>query len=96
MTTQFGIILDILTEAFKHPVSEHDYTTIVGILRDYSCNRNSIVVEQHELTIRKFPPGYHPCDHMENIRFAMVFGENNNIIIQDLQMRYAATMRGLN
>lgn len=85
--SQFGTILDILMEAFKNPVSEQDYHNIVELLRAYK--RDDVMKEQEmkELSIREFPLTYHPCDHMERIRFAMTFTQNNNERIKELFAR---------
>ena len=83
--SRFGVILDILTEAFKNPVSEEDYYKIVDLLRKYI--REDTTAEQHELAIRGFPSSYHPCDHMERIRFGMTFGGKDNAVLKDLFAR---------
>ena len=85
MSSKFGIILDILLEFFSNPVSENDYHNIVNAIREYSNARENN--EQHELAIRGLPSTYHPCDHNERIRYAMVFGEKNNMRIGELISR---------
>ena len=85
MSSKFGVILDIMTEAFKSPVSEEDYYKIVELLRNYI--REDPTAEQHELAIRGYPAHYHPCDHMERIRFAMTFGGKDNAVLKDLFSR---------
>lgn len=82
--TTFGILLDILKEAFQNPVSEKDYHMIVDSLKNYNFNRNDKESEVNELKNKGWPLTYHPCDHMERIRFAMVFGEKDNEYIQSL------------
>ena len=84
MASRFGILLDILMEAFRNPVSETDYYTIVQVLQDYTEARSDTIQEQEELAKRGLPINYHPCDHMERIRFGMVFGNNRNSRIKDL------------
>lgn len=84
MASKFGIILDVLIEAFKNSVSEQDYCNIVKILREYTNSRENLEIEQDELKNRGYPLDYHPCDHMERIRFAMTFGKYNNTRINDL------------
>ena len=71
-------MLDILVEAFSNPISERDYRDIVEALREYSSHRDNRAVELLELTRSGYPKTYHPCDHMENIRFALCFGEEDN------------------
>jgi hypothetical protein len=84
MVNNFGILLDILTEAFHNTVSENDYQMILETLRQYSQSRCDIATEQYELVTRGWPLTYHPCDHKERIRFAMYFGEKDNTHIQEL------------
>ena len=84
MTSKFGIIIDILNEAFKNPVSEHDYYMIVEVLRNYSLSRCDAATERHELLARGWSITYDPCEYMERIRFAMCFGGKDNSRIQDM------------
>lgn len=84
MPTRFGLILDILDEAFRTLVSEKDYYEIVDILQEYSDNRDDVSIEQQELKQKGWPLTYHPCDHMQRLRFAMTFGESDNVRIREL------------
>jgi hypothetical protein len=87
MTSQFGILLDILKEAFQSPISERDYHMIVELLRNYNNSRIHKESELNELQSRGWPLNYDPCEHMERIRFAMVFGEKDNDVVQTLLKR---------
>ena len=80
----FSLILDILIEAFNSPVSEYDYHQIVTLLREYNTQRWPADLEQSELAARGFPIVYHPCDHMEQLRFAFSFGAEDNKKIHDI------------
>ena len=82
MSSKFGIILDILLESFRNPVSENDYHNIVNAIREYSNAREDN--EQHELAIRGLPLTYHPCDHNERIRHSMVFTDKDNERVGEL------------
>ena len=84
MTSRFGVILDILKEAFTSPVSERDYYRIVAAVEAYGENRCSREEEQEDLMVRGFPLDYHPCEHMENLRFGMVFCSEDNKKIGEL------------
>lgn len=44
-------------------------------MRDYNAVRQPPEIEQAMLTDSGFPVTYHPCNHMERIRFSVVFGE---------------------
>jgi hypothetical protein len=81
----FGKLLDVLSIAFRFPVSERDYHDIVCLLRDYDdSGRTSVDEERSELERRGWPVTYHPCDHMENVRWGMVFGSEDNARIREM------------
>ena len=82
MSHAFSIILDILQEAFNSLVSERDYHMIVACLREYSASEHNADIEKSELARRGWPLDYHPCEHMERLRFAFVFGGEDNPRIQ--------------
>lgn len=88
MSNRFRLQLDMLKESFSNPVSENDYHEIVGCLRDYSTNRCDPTIEAHELREHGFPSDYHPCDHLERIRFAMTFNSKDNTRIRELINAY--------
>ncbi len=81
---KFGMLLDVLTVAFKSTVSEHDYHMIVQAIRDYSVSRYDRAAEEKELAARNMPLTYNPCDHMENVRFGMSFVVEDNARVQEL------------
>lgn len=89
--TRFGIILDILSESFHGIISEQDYVNIVNLLRDYDRSRDDTSIEKQELVDRGWPLNYHPCDHMERIRFATVFGKDDNVRIKELFSTLSST-----
>ena len=91
MTSKFGNILDMLIYAFKNTVSVHDCAMIVDTLRDYEKTRPDAPCadEQRELSRVGYPLDYHPCEHMDRIRFCMVFGENDNEHIQDMLKKHS-------
>jgi hypothetical protein len=80
----FGTILDMLRIAFESPVSLKDYHDIVSCLRAYdSEGRSDVSNERLELNRLGWPDTYHPCDHMENIRFGLMFVPEDNIRVRD-------------
>ena len=78
MSNRFGLLLEILTEAFQAPVSEEDYYNIIAALRAYDTQRCTQKEEQTELKARGWPLTYHPCDNMERLRYAFVFAPEDN------------------
>ena len=84
MTSKFSLLIDMLTEAFTTPISEMDYHSIVKCLRHYDTNRESQETECKVLRENRWPVTYHPCDHMENIRFGMCMGAVRNRHISHL------------
>lgn len=92
MSTRFGIIIDLLIEAFRNFASEGDYYDIVNILRSYELSRDSSFLERTELEARGWPLDYDPCEHIENIRMCMAFG-NDNLRIKELLDQYQSILR---
>ena len=68
----------MLKIAFSEPVDENDYHNIVAYLREYAKNRESVENEKKVNESNGYPPDYNPCEHMERIRFCMVFGSISN------------------
>ena len=71
--TTFELIVEMLRVASSTPISVEDYHDIVQILRHYDTRRLSKEDEQGVLARVGWPPDYHPCDHMENIRRVCCF-----------------------
>jgi hypothetical protein len=83
--TVFGYLLDIVQEVIESPVSERDYHAVVSCLRAYTAiGMHDAANEQFELQRRGWSLSYHPCKHMENIRFAMTFDEGDNARLHGL------------
>lgn len=76
--TKFSIIIDMLKIAFSEPIDENDYNTILVCLREYAENRESLENEMKVNESNGYPIDYNPCDHMERIRFCIVFGSIPN------------------
>jgi hypothetical protein len=76
--SRFGVIIDILEIAFSNPVSESDYHNIVRCLREYDRLRDPEETERYQLRIRGWPEDYHPCEHMENVRWGFAFVDVSN------------------
>ena len=64
-------------------ISEDQYHDVVACMRRYNTKRLSTAIEQTALRAAGFPVTYHPCNHMERIRFCTVFGEPD-ATLQDL------------
>ena len=82
MSARFGCLLDMLHEAFSSGLSEPQYHNIVHCLRHYTSHRIARGDEEKTLKNKGWPASYHPCDHMENIRWGMHFGTPNPNIEQ--------------
>ena len=82
--SRFGVIIDILAIAFNNVVSQGDYYRIVKCLRDYDKQRDPVEVERYQLEIRGWPVNYHPCDHMENVRWGFCFSSVSNKAVDNL------------
>lgn len=89
---RFGVILDMLKVAFESPASEKNYHDIVACMRDYITNsRAAQNEEQRALLQRGWPPEYDLADHMERIRFAMVFQREDHSGVSNLVQKYWGT-----
>jgi hypothetical protein len=83
----------MLRVAASTPVSEMDYHKIVQILRHYDKHRQSPQDEQEVLARVGWPATYHPCDHMEKIRFVLLFTREGCPAVAKLcQDYYAASL----
>jgi hypothetical protein len=82
------IVIALLCVALLTPVSEMDYHNLVKILRHYDNHRQSPQDEQEVLTRVGWPHTYHPCDHMENIRFVLVFTREGYPAVATLCQEY--------
>ena len=71
--SRFSLLLEMLDCAFDTGMTEENYHDLVECLKMYNINRDSRTIETHELQQKKWPLDYHPCDHMENIRWGAVF-----------------------
>ena len=69
----FENIIAALNHAFGIPVTMNDYIMLVDCVRQYGLNRAE--KEDEVVVLRKygFPESYHPCDHIENLRFGLCF-----------------------
>jgi hypothetical protein len=90
MSNKFGIILDMLKESFQNPVSVNDCCMIVDCMREYAKTRPEITSsdEERELARIGYPLTYHPCDHMERVRFAMHFRDEDNERVQGMLQKF--------
>ena len=84
MDTRFEAVLRMLACAFRSAVSEMDYHDIVQCLRVYRQSPDPIEDEHRLLLAIGWPITYHPCDHMENIRWCMCFAESNDEVRQSI------------
>lgn len=76
MTNQFMVLLRMLKVLFEGPtVSEDQYHDVITCMRRYDTDRVPVETEQAALLEIGYPVTYHPCDHMERIRFCTVFGK---------------------
>ena len=74
----------MLSTEFRSIVSVNDYCNIVACLREYDRKRDPVESEKYQLNIRGWPETYHPCDQMENIRWAFGFGGLGTKQIEEL------------
>lgn len=84
----FGILIDMLIVAFNVTVSKSDYHDVVQCMRMYDTRRATLESKREELRRRGWPVTYHPCEHMEKIRFCMTFGGHGNERVRDLVGRF--------
>jgi hypothetical protein len=86
--SRFSQLLRILDCAFTTGMSEQNYHDIVRCLRDYRDKPDPPNIERYELQQLGWPVDYHPCDHMENIRWGTVLlgeGQSNRALNEKLQ-----------
>lgn len=84
----FRALLDALLVGFNgNPISEADYHAIVYRLRIYEMavernneksTRAAAAIELPVLQDVGLPVTYHPCDHMENVRWGFNFTSDDN------------------
>lgn len=79
----FSVLLDMLKIAFREGSSEEQYHEVVKCLRAYRSCPADKKSEKMVLLQKGWPPHYHPCHHMENIRWGICFG-NVNAKLQEL------------
>jgi hypothetical protein len=90
--SRFSKILQILDCAFTSGMTQQNYHDIVICLRDYHDRPDPPSIEEYELQQLGWPVDYHPCDHMENIRWGtVILGERQsnkalNKKLQDYKM----------
>ncbi len=63
---------------------------IVDCMREYAKTRPEITSsdEERELARIGYPLTYHPCDHMERVRFAMHFRDEDNERVQGMLQKF--------
>jgi len=70
--------------AFNDGMTEHNYHNVVKCLKNYVKNPDPRTIEVYALHQKNWPLTYHPCDHMENIRWGTFFlregQENENLV----------------
>lgn len=91
---RFSLLIDMLARAFRggpgdSSVSQGNYTDIVWCLRKYDENRAPVEDEHKVLERQGWPTSYHPCDHMERIRWGMTFGDVSDEIIDERVKEFA-------
>ena len=79
---RFARLLYLLELAFPATVSEDQYHALVACMRAYDADRLPADVEKRTLAESGWPETYHPCDHMERIRFSLVFGPEPDARLQ--------------
>ena len=80
---RFTLLLSLLEHVFRSGtvVSEDNYHDVVRCMRDYEEKGRAAASDEREMmNTLGWPEQYHPCDHMENIRFCLVFGSENLIV----------------
>lgn len=81
-----------LNAAFTEEVSELDYHNLVRCMREYRAGMQGRChlseTEVKSITAVGWPETYNPFDHMERIRFCLVFGRENAQIRQLLGKQY--------
>lgn len=85
---RFKLLVKILITAFNNGCTEGQYRKIVRCLRDYNADRDSQTQEKNILEREGWPSTYHPCDHMENIRWGLCFTPEKNFALQALLEDY--------
>lgn len=80
----------MLSRAFdgKNAVSQGNYEDIVRCMRAYDGERAAPTEERAVLASRGWPITYHPCDHMERVRFCMTFDEASDSKIDACVRRF--------
>lgn len=79
-----ALVLMLDTMFSEQVVSEAQYHEVVRCMRDYDAARQSPEVERAVLAEAGWPSTYHPCDHMERIRFFVILGGESNETLQHL------------
>lgn len=69
----------MLKEAFNVEVDEFNYHDIVSCLR-YAHETSTIFELRPYLIQYGFPSTYNPFEHMEDIRWGMMFGDHNRMV----------------
>lgn len=80
----FGLLIDMLHEAFCNTISKDQYAEIVKHISLYTNMREKLTPddkcslgEQQNLilSIRQWPHDYDPASHVQTLRYACTFGE---------------------
>ena len=71
----FMVTMLMVDAVFRRVVSEDQYHDVVERLRRYDTDRVPVETERAILHEMGYPESYHPCDHMERIRFCITFGK---------------------
>ena len=89
LATCFGILVDVLQEAFKNTISEDQYMQVIRYINLYTSVREGLCItdkvsmvdaQNCQLLARQWPPDYDPADHLCNLRYALTFGEPSIVI----------------
>ena len=79
---RFARLLRALEAALPATVSEDQYHALVAAMRAYDAHRLPADIEKRTLAEAGWPQTYHPCDHLERIRFSLVFGPDPDARVQ--------------
>lgn len=91
---RFSLLVEMLDRAFRggNSVSQDNYHDMVWCLRTYDTSGRARQNEERKVLLRHgWPTSYHPCDHMERIRWGMCFGDVSDDIIDARVQAFADT-----
>ena len=90
---RFALLIEMLCAVFESGSNEEEYHTIVNCMHDYNTCRDEPITEKDVLVGKGWPTNYHPCDHMENIRWGICFMDQPNPLVEELIVKYMDVKR---